>query len=85
MGQADYFVLGDYNVACFECGRKRKNSTMKKHWKGYLVCPDHWEPRQPQDFVGTQPETSRVEQAQDQVDEFVAPFPEPAPYDPNDP
>jgi hypothetical protein len=51
MGQADYLDLGDYNAACFECGRKRKASTLKRHWKGYYVCPEHWEPRQPQDFV----------------------------------
>ena len=24
---------------------------MKRHWQGYYLCPDHWEPRQPQDFV----------------------------------
>lgn len=50
-GRADYLALGDWNVVCFECGRKRKASTMKRHWQGYWVCPEHWEPRQPQDFV----------------------------------
>ena len=24
---------------------------MKRHWQGYYVCPEHWEVRQPQDFV----------------------------------
>jgi len=51
MGRADYYADGDYNVVCFECGRKRKASYMKKHWQGYWVCPEHWEPRHPQDFV----------------------------------
>lgn len=50
-GRADYLELGDWNAVCFECGRKRKASTLKKHWQGYWVCPEHWEPRHPQDFV----------------------------------
>ena len=36
-------VLGDYNAACFECGRQHKASMLMKHWKGYYVCPEHWE------------------------------------------
>lgn len=50
-GRADYLALGDWNVVCYECGRKRKASYMKRHWQGYYVCPEHWEMRQPQDFV----------------------------------
>jgi hypothetical protein len=50
-GRADHLELGDWNVVCFECGCKRKASGMKKHWQGYYVCPEHWEPRHPQDFV----------------------------------
>lgn len=55
-GRADYLALGDWNVVCYQCGRKRKASTMKKHWQGYYVCPEHWEPRQAQDFVRTVPD-----------------------------
>lgn len=51
MGEADYLKLGDHNAQCFECGRKFKAGTLKRHWKGYWVCPEHWEIRQPQDFV----------------------------------
>ena len=51
MGRADYLALGDWNCVCYECGRKRKASQMKKHWQGYWVCPEHWEPRQQQDFA----------------------------------
>lgn len=50
-GRADYLQLGDWNAACLFCGRKRKASEMKKYWSGGWTCPDHWEPRQPQDFV----------------------------------
>lgn len=50
-GKADYLELGDWNTVCYECGRKFKASQLKRHWQGYYVCPKHWEPRQPQDFV----------------------------------
>ena len=50
-GRADFYEDGGWNAVCFECGRKRKASMLKKHWQGYWVCPEHWEPRQPQDFV----------------------------------
>lgn len=55
-GRADYLALGDYNAVCYECGRKRKASELKKHWQGYYVCPEHWEPRQVQDFVRNVPD-----------------------------
>lgn len=83
MSTVDHFVLGDYNAVCFECGRKKKASTLVKNWKGYYVCPDHNEPRHPQDFVGTQPAQQQVPWAQSPGDLFVAPFPEPPPFDPN--
>lgn len=56
MGRADFLQLGDWNVQCYQCGRKRKGSTMKKHWQGYWVCPEHWESRHPQDFVRNVPD-----------------------------
>lgn len=85
MSHADHFVLGDYNAACYECGRKRKASQLKKHWRGYYVCPEHWEPRHPQDFVGNTPTPEMVPWSQSEADTFVAPFPEPPPFDPNNP
>jgi len=51
MGEADFLALGDWNAVCYECGKKKKASTLKKHWQGYWVCPSCWEPRHPQDFV----------------------------------
>ncbi len=50
-GRAGYWAPGDWNAQCFECGHKRKASYLVKHWQGYWVCPEHWEPRHPQDFV----------------------------------
>ena len=51
MGRADYYSEGDWNTVCYECGHKRKASSLKRHWQGYYVCPEHWEARHPQDFV----------------------------------
>lgn len=50
-GRADHLELGDWNAQCYQCGRKRKASTLMRHWQGYWVCPEHWEARHPQDFV----------------------------------
>lgn len=70
-GRADYLELGDWNAVCFECGRKRKASTMKKHWQGYWVCPEHWEARQPQDFVRSVPDVIQPPWCQPPEDTFV--------------
>jgi hypothetical protein len=51
MGRADYWKIGDWNALCDVCGFKRKASEMKLRWDGLYVCPEDWEPRQPQDFV----------------------------------
>lgn len=51
IGTADHLVLGDWNARCDRCGKKMKGSQLRETWQGYKVCPEHWEPRQPQDFV----------------------------------
>lgn len=51
MGKADFYAPGDWNIACSMCGRKRKASTLVKNWQGMWRCPEHNEPRHPQDFV----------------------------------
>ena len=70
-GPADYLKLGDHNAVCFECGRKRKASTMKKHWQGYWVCPEHWEARHPQDFVRAMPDHQAPAWTQPPADTFA--------------
>lgn len=72
-GRADYFAEGDFNAVCYECGRKRKASSLRRHWQGYYVCPEHWEPRQPQDFVRALPDVQTPPWAQPMpADVFVA-------------
>lgn len=70
IGRADFFAMGDWNAVCYECGRKRKGSTLKKHWQGYYVCEQHWEPRQPQDFVRNIPDVITPPWAQPVSDTF---------------
>ena len=71
-GKADYLDLGDWNAQCYQCGHKFKASMLKRHWQGYYVCPDHWEPRQPQDFVRGVPDVQTPPWAQPwPADNFV--------------
>ena len=63
-GRADWLDLGNWNAVCYECGRKRKASTLMRNWQGYYVCPEHWEPRQPQDFVRSVPDVQTPPWAQ---------------------
>ena len=73
-GRADYYAPGDYNAVCYECGNKRKASTMLRHWQGYYVCPEHWEPRQPQDFVRAIPDVQTPPWAQPEPSYAFAAF-----------
>ena len=70
-GRADHLELGNWNCVCYECGRKRKASTMVKNWQGYYVCKEHWEPRQPQDFVRNVPDVITPPWAQPPSDTFI--------------
>jgi len=56
MGEADYLALGDWNSNCSMCGRKAKASSLVRNWQGMWRCPDHNEPRHPQDYVRGIPE-----------------------------
>jgi hypothetical protein len=55
-GSADNLVLGDWNVSCSMCGHKRKASTLVKNWQGMWRCPEHNEPRHPQEYVRAVPD-----------------------------
>jgi hypothetical protein len=63
-GKADFWQSGDWNASCYRCGSKRKATEMRKQWQGYWVCPEHWEPRHPQDFVKAVPDNPSVPWAQ---------------------
>lgn len=42
---------GDWKAICDICGRERKASELRQRWDGFMVCPDDYEVRHPQDFV----------------------------------
>lgn len=67
-GRSDYLKLGDWNVACSMCGRKRKASEMVRNWQGMWRCPEHNEPRHPQDFVRGVPDRQDVPFSQPETD-----------------
>lgn len=67
-GRADFFELGDFNAACSICGRKRKASMLVQNWQGQWRCPDHNEPRQPQDFVRAVPDVQTPPFVQPETD-----------------
>lgn len=56
MAGRDYLDLGNWNALCSMCGRKRKASELQKNWQGMYRCPEHNEPRHPQDFVRAVPD-----------------------------
>lgn len=66
-----YYKPGDYNAICYECGRVRKASELRKHWQGYFVCSEHWEPRHPQDFVRGVVDNQSVPNPQPESDRFI--------------
>lgn len=55
-GPADYLDLGDWNARCSLCDCKAKASWLVRNWQGQYRCPQHNEPRQPQDFVRAVPD-----------------------------
>jgi hypothetical protein len=75
-GRADYLELGTWNVACAECGRKRKAHDMRQlppgvPGGGMWVCfPEHWNSRQPQDYVRGVPDKMAAPYVQQQVESY---------------
>ena len=65
----NHFVSGEHNITCDVCSKKVKSGLIKKRWDGFLVCPDDFEMRHPQDFV-------RARQ-----DKISVPFTRPRPVD----
>lgn len=71
-GRADFLELGAFNVTCSLCGRKRKSNEVVQNWQGMYRCPEHNEPRQPQDFVRAVQDDQTVPFSQPQNTTYVA-------------
>ena len=51
MSLREIYSSGDWNTICDVCGRKYKNTDLRKRWDNLMVCSQDYEERQPQDFV----------------------------------
>ncbi len=60
---------GDWWVSCDVCQKQIRASESKHRWDGFIVCPDDFEERHPQDFVRVKP------------DNYAIPFSRPEPTD----
>lgn len=63
----NHFISGEWNITCDVCSKKIKAHEAKQRWDGFIVCPEDYETRQPQDFVKAQ------------VDKITVPFTRPIP------
>ena len=63
----NHFISGEWNVICDVCSKKIKAHDAKLRWDGFIVCPDDFENRHPQDFVKAQ------------TDKITVPFTRPIP------
>lgn len=70
-GRADHLELGTWNAACSMCGRKRKANQLVQNWQGLYRCPEHNEPRQPQDFVRNVTDDMSVPWSQPETNTFA--------------
>lgn len=62
------YIMGQWNVVCSMCGRDRKSGEMVKNWQGQWRCPEHNEPRHPQDYVRAPGPESQPEFVQNPAD-----------------
>lgn len=70
------FSPGNWLVTCDACGRELLASNAYHRWDGLIVCESDYEPRQPQDFVRSVPDSQSVP--------FVSPEPPDAFLEAND-
>jgi len=47
----NYYESGGWNLICDICSIKYKAKKAKQRWDGFIVCPNCYEQRHPQDFV----------------------------------
>lgn len=45
------FATGKFSYGlCDYCGQRYQYNVLKKNWRGFMVCPDDYEPKEPQLF-----------------------------------
>lgn len=65
----NYLKLGSWNVICDVCGRKFKNTDVRKRWDGFVVCSQDWETRHVSDFIRARPEKNNVRDSRPEVED----------------
>jgi hypothetical protein len=74
LGPKDYLKTGDWNVWCESCGFKFKSSELRKRWDNFMVCPDCWEIRHPQDMIRSVKEKPAPPFSRPRNDDIEDPF-----------
>ncbi len=69
--QRDYYESGGWNLICDVCSIKYKSSRAKQRWDGFIVCPNCYEQRHPQDFVKTKQDKITVPYIRPPTDIFI--------------
>jgi len=43
------YATGKYSLAlCDYCGQRYDHNVLRKNWRGFMVCPEDYEPKEPQ-------------------------------------
>jgi len=66
------YTPGQWKVACSLCGKEQLAQAMVKNWQGMYRCPEHNEPRHPQDFVRGSKDVQTVPFSQPPNEIFLA-------------
>ena len=67
----NYFKSGSWNIICDRCCKKIKAEATKIDWQGFIVCPNCYEQRHPQDFVRSRQDKITVPYIRPPADIFI--------------
>lgn len=65
----DRWISGSWNVICDVCGRKYKNTDVRKRWDGLIVCAKDFEHRHVADFFKLKAEKNNVVDPRHEADD----------------
>jgi hypothetical protein len=67
----NHYESGGWNLICDVCSIKYKSSKAKQRWDGFIVCPNCYEQRHPQDFVRSRQDKITVPYIRPPADIFI--------------
>jgi len=68
---SDAVEVPNHYEICDRSGFRVKPGTLISEWTGHMVIPRFWEPRHPQEFVRSVPETQKGSVRPEATDEFI--------------